>query len=157
YKFYTIDVDNYVWKDVVKSETLTVSKDALHGGDLGLYATEQLKQLVSHEIDRLHEAQASAQKNISQETIATSYGGLVGKILDDTTDTLPGYTPVVTPPPAPETASASDQSGSPSQTASAAAPVVVSAGAPTIVVQGNNPATINVHDSYSDLGATITG
>src|SRR5262249_2714284 len=44
-----------------------------------------------------------------------------------------------------------------SQSASAAAPASSGADGPIIEIQGNNPATINVGDSYNDLGAVITG
>lgn len=93
YDFLTIDVQEYVWRDVSKRNTLTVAKSALSGGNLAAYVTEQLKQNLDHEIDRLQESQTIARRDVSQKTVATTYGGLIGAFLDETTETLPGYVP----------------------------------------------------------------
>ncbi|HEV7449436.1 MAG TPA: hypothetical protein VGP13_02780 [Candidatus Paceibacterota bacterium] len=95
YTLSTVDVADAVWRDVVKKQSLEVSKSLLGGRDLGLYVTVQLRDLVSHEEDRLKESQDIARKQISQKQVATVYGGLVGTFLDEKTETLPGYTPVV--------------------------------------------------------------
>jgi hypothetical protein len=123
YDFSTIDSADSVWRDVVKHQSLTVAKSALgEYGDLGLYVTDQLKQNIDHELDRLHEAQAAARARTTQKTVATVYGGLIGKMLDDTTEALPGYTPVVVAP---------EPKPSPDQLAAAAANVSMqSPGAP---------------------------
>lgn len=171
YKMYTIDLDNAVWKDVVKPETLTVSKAMLgQYRDLGVYVTEQLKENISGENRRLAETQEIEKKQVSQKVVATVYGGLIGKMLDETTETLPGYTPVVQPPPpppepvpqqqvaaaaSPDTASTSNQ---PTQDASQQSSQQQSQpGAPTIQVLGGNPAQLDKGQSYVDLGAVITG
>lgn len=103
YDFSTIDVQDYVWRDVTKRITLTVSKEALGEQNLAVYVTEQLNQNLDHESERLVESQIIARRNVSQKQVATAYGGLVGAFLDDTTETLPGYTPpaepLVLPPP----------------------------------------------------------
>src|SRR3989344_4230221 len=124
YSFLTIDVQDAVWRDVVKNNTMSVAKSALGKyGDLGLYVTGQLNQNISHETDRLKEVQEIERRHVSQKTIATAYGGLIGKILDDKTETLPGYTPVVVAPaPEPEpgqlAAAAAGEVGSQSASAS---------------------------------------
>ncbi|MSR70635.1 hypothetical protein EXS62_01185 [Candidatus Kaiserbacteria bacterium] len=122
YDFSTIDVQDSVWQEVTKHNTLTVQKAALgEYGDLGLYITEQLKQNIGHEVDRLHEAQTAEQRHVTQKVVATAYGGLIGKLLDDKTEELPGYTPVVVAPaPEPE----------PGQTAAVAATTPTPAEAP---------------------------
>jgi len=101
YTFSTIDVKDYVWRDLDKSQTMKVAKSALGPRDLGLYVSEQLGQLLDHEMDRLEESQATERRKISLKTVANAYGGLVGKFLDSSTETLPGYTPVVVAPPPP--------------------------------------------------------
>lgn len=161
YTFSTIDVRDYVWQDISRNETITVSKADLGPyRDLGVYITAQLKQIIGRESARLAATQEDARKQISQKVVATAYGGLVGKFLDETTETLPGYTPVVELPPAPEpqlAASAEAASGS----ASSATPnqsyqTVSSGNGPTIQILGNNPAQIPVGARYADLGAVVT-
>lgn len=155
YKLYTIDVDNYVWKDVVKDELITVSKADLGPyRDLGVYVTQQLRQTTERELARLVDTQDIEKRSISQKIVATTYGGLVGKFLDPSTETLPGYTPVVTAP-------------SDSQTASAAVPEERNGGTQTttgsggssakigLQLLGNNPARVALRDSFIDLGAVL--
>ena len=74
---------------------MTVAKGAIVGRDLGLYVTEQLKQVIDHEIAYLTEVQDIERKQVSQKVVAVAYSGLVGAFLDDRTEVLPGYTPVV--------------------------------------------------------------
>src|SRR3989344_5800254 len=99
YTMRTIDVDDAVWKDIDKTATMSVDKKLLGTyGDLGLYVTEQLNQNISHETDRLKEVQEIERRHVSQKTIATAYGGLIGNILHAKTETLPGYTRVAGAP-----------------------------------------------------------
>jgi len=159
YNFSTIDLADGTWKDVVKPETLTVSKADLGPyRDLGVYVTQQLKQNIDNELARLTQTQEIEKKNVSLKTVATTYGGLIGKMLNDTTETLPGYVPVVSGPPEPvqQTASAGAATGdtsSTSQTTSSS-----SSGNPSLKLQvlGNNPAQIAVGTRYADLGAIAT-
>jgi hypothetical protein len=150
YKFFTIDLQNGVWQDVVKDQTMTVSK-ALLGQyrDLGLYVTDQLKENVDAELARLRNTQDIEKKSVTQKVVATTYGGLIGKMLNTTTETLPGYTPVVQ-----ESslvgAAAALQGGvqtQPSQPQSG----------PAVGLQllGNNPAVVPLNTNYSDLGAVL--
>lgn len=161
YLFTTIDISNSVWQDVTKPETMTVSKaDLGQYRDLGVYVTEQLKQIVDREIERLASTQEIERRNVTQKTVATAYSGLIGKFLDSTTEELPGYTPVVTPPPPPQVAAAAAPeipvpTGEPGTTpppAETSAPA-----APTMQVLGDNPARVAINGTYSDLGASITG
>ena len=83
----------------------------------------------------------------------------IGKMLDETTETLPGYSPVVVAPaPQPEPGQLERQAAAAAAAgaASAASPPA-QAGAPVIQVLGNNPAVLQIGVSYVDLGATITG
>lgn len=179
YKFSTIDIQNSVWKDITKDEIMKVSKADLGPyRDLGLYVTEQLKQIVGRETERLATTQEIERKNVTQKTVATVYGGLVGKFLDNTTEELPGYTPVVTPPPpppAPEVAAAvvpvtpvvepvitpvpvtEPINEPPSEVPAAPEATSTPPVAPTMQILGDNPARIPVGTTYVDLGASITG
>jgi hypothetical protein len=151
YTFYTIDLKDSVWQNIAKDETMQISKAGLgQYGDLGVYVTQQLKNIIDREALRLKQTQDEARQNISPKVVATTYGGLIGKFLDDTTQTLPGYTPVVTPPPTDT-----------SQTASAASPGETSNGGGggssllSLQLLGNNPAVIALHASYVDLGVVL--
>lgn len=169
YVLYTIDLEDYVWKDIAKSQMMKVSKAALGPyRDLGVYVTGQLKENIDEEVRRLTETQAIEKKNVSYKVVATAYGGLVGKMLDTTTEALPGYTPVVIPPPPPpepQVAAAaepgnlgtSEPASTPQQEAAPTQEPQQEEGAPTIDILGNNPARIPMGSTYADLGAVITG
>ena len=169
YQFETIDLEDYVWQDVRKSEEMKVSKDDLGPyRDLGIYVMEQLQQKVEREIAYLKEVQEIERRQVSNKTVATAYGGLVGALLNDTTETLPGYTPVVTPPERDRgqvASAAGASSGSSSSTSDSGNQQGNSgntntstggAGAPVIQILGNNPAWIPLKSRYSDLGAIVT-
>ena len=151
YAFSTIDLQDSVWQDAQKLVTLTVSKADLGPyRDLGIYVTEQLKQVIDREYGRLVETQDFERKNISQKTVATTYGGLIGKMLDDKTETLPGYTPVVTPP----VGASEPSSGSAVAVNSGTSAEPTSVGC-VLQILGNNPSYIPLRSTYADLGATI--
>ena len=165
YNFSTIDLVNSVWKDTVKPETMTVSKADLGPyRDLGVYVTQQLKQNVDRELARLKDTQEIERKNVSQKVVATTYGGLVGKFLNSSTETLPGYTPVVAGPPDTSqdqvaSAGAADDSSSGGSNSGGAFPVVSSSsGNSSLRIQllGNNPAQIPLRAVYVDLGGVVT-
>jgi hypothetical protein len=96
YTFSTIDLKDSVWQDTVKENTLKVSKSDLgQYRDLGLYVMDQLQQKIEYEISYLKEVQVFEKQNITQKTVVTEYKGLVGAVLNDKTEVLPGYRPVV--------------------------------------------------------------
>jgi hypothetical protein len=100
YSFQTIELVNYVWQPSEVTRELKVDKKVLgQYKDLGLFVTEELKQVIDQEKQRLFATQEIEKKLISQKTVATEYSGLIGKLLDDETEVLPGYTPVVTEKP----------------------------------------------------------
>ncbi|QQG37857.1 MAG: DUF5011 domain-containing protein [Candidatus Kaiserbacteria bacterium] len=161
YQFRTIALQDYVWRDVIVEETMNVSKADLGPyRDLGLYAMAQLKQKIDREISFLKEVQAIERKSITQKTVATTYGGLVGALLDDSSEVIPGYQPVVTPP-APIASTSSDaSSGSASSGDSGGGSVSTapaSGGTINVQVLGKNPARIEKGYRYADLGAFATG
>ncbi len=157
YEFHTIDVDEYVWKDVIKKVTMQVSKTDLgEYRDLGLYVTQQLRQVIEREASRLSKTQENARSAVTQLTVATSYGGLIGKFLDDSTETLPGYTPVVQPQVAAAAAVFGPADGSGNGSTSNEAGSTSASGLKIgLQLLGNNPARIPLGASYADLGAVL--
>lgn len=96
YVLSTVDVVDGVWRDVDRSEEMTVAKAVLGSNlDLGVYVTAQLNELIERQVAYLKEVQAIERNQVSQKVVTTTYSGLVGKFLDAQTETLPGYTPVV--------------------------------------------------------------
>lgn len=173
YALTTIDVVDSVWRDVVKERVLTVSKGVLgEYGDLGLYATEQFKQIVDSQLAYLREVQEIERRQVTQKVVATSYSGLVGRFLDESTEVLPGYVPVVTPPipvveppavepqlekepesqdPAPENLPVQDTPPGVENLN----PSSVNA-APEVQMLGENPVQIELNAAYVDLGVVAT-
>ena len=173
YRLTTIDVREHVWQDVVVGDTMKVDKALLGASrDLGEYATAQLGQTIDHEASKLREVQQIERRQVTQKTVSIVYGGLVGKFMDDTTEVLPGYTPVIVPPP-PEVIARSNAQAEGQAAAAAVAevsppsandtlppatipvpapPQVNVSGGPQIQILGNNPARITVKTSYIDLG-----
>lgn len=158
YSLQTIDLAESVWRDVTKQETMTISKADLGPyRDLGVYVTQQLKQIVDRNLSYLKEVQEGERRHVTQAVVATTYGGLIGKFLDTTTETLPGYTPVVVAPAEAygngnHTEGGPAGSGSPptgsGQTNSSGAQV-------GLQLLGNNPAVVPLGASYIDLGAVL--
>ncbi len=159
YTLSTINVVDGVWRDVTEAKTLKVDKGVLGTTlDLGLYVTEQLKQVVDAQVAYLREVQGIEQRQVSQKVIATEYSGLVGKFLTTETEVLPGYVPVVAPVPESmplegQVASASGAAVITPEQPVATVPTPTSSG---LTVMGNNPARIDKGSSYVDLGVVIT-
>ena len=161
YQLTSINLVDAVWQDVSEKRVLSVSKNALgEYGDLGIYTTKQLKDIVDREIAYLREVQSIEKRQVSQKVVATTYGGLIGKFLDTTTDTLPGYTPVVTPPITySEQNTASAISGIAVQNSPLGDTVANQAGtpsAPTLQLLGETPHRIPVGSNFADLGVVAT-
>lgn len=156
YEIETIDIADGAWRDVVKPRTMTVARGILgEYRDLGLYVTEQLKQVVDREIMYLKEVQEIERRTLTQKVIATEYAGLVGQFLDSTTEALPGYVPVVTPRPVPVEEVPVAREDDTNEDVPAP-PVESSSHAPTVQLLGGSPITLVVGDSYIDLGAVAT-
>ncbi len=103
YVMNTINVINYVWKNAQKTGTLTIHKEALKGGDLGLYVEGELAQIRDRELAVLKETQAIERRyGVTQKTVATAYSGIVGKFISPTVETFTGYDPVIDEPPVAE-------------------------------------------------------
>ena len=161
YSLQTIDLKDGAWGEVNKSGALAVSKVALGGEDLGLYATKQLSEVSSREIEKLKETQTFEKRNgVSQKVVATTYTGLVGRFLDTKEEAFEGYVPVVVPPKdEPSSTLVANQDIS-AMTASVFSTVSSNNESsdktpPTITILGNNPAEIVIRTQYSDNGATV--
>jgi hypothetical protein len=163
YKLSTIMLEESVWQDVEQAKTLKVSKlDLGEYRDLGLYVSAQLKQLIDREVAYLKEVQEFEKSNITKKTVATKYGGLVGALLDDSMEELPGYTPVVEESKERVKVNAllaasvenaqEDAGGQPGVVAEGNTESSSSLG---FQLLGNNPARIPKGAQYSDLGVIV--
>ena len=174
YTLSTIDLDGYAWKDVTKAETMSVSKSDLgEYRDLGVYVTQQLRQIIDRDLQKLRQTQEIEKRNVSLAVVATAYGGLVGQMLNDSTEVLPGYVPVVTGPPvqvaaaaAPGLTSSADSTSS-SQAGGVSAPQsggTLAVGSvlsgdpsdtepPYLQILGSASILLQAGDYYLDLGA----
>jgi len=155
YIFNTIALEGSQWQDVAREEEMEVSKTDLGSyRDLGVYVTEQLKQKVSREIALLRDTQEIERKQVTEKVVVTAYSGLVGAFISDSTETLPGYSPVVVVQNGTENGLSEGTAGhSSSNTQSRQAS---SSSAPHIQIFGNNPARIPVGTRYADLGALVS-
>ena len=161
YTFITIALSDAVWQDVQEERVMEVPKTALGDyADLGVYVTEQLKQLVATERAYLREVQSIEKQNITSKVVATAYSGLVGQFIDEDTETLPGYTPRVRAPqntdvdPVAVATQAQNNDGTASVRVSEADDDT--SRAPVITILGSNPARVAVGSQYSDLGVVVT-
>lgn len=155
YAYNTIQLQDYVWKQVTQQKNLKVSKLELEGGDLGIFIAKQLHEVVNQEGDYLAAVQKQEiASGASQKIVSTEYSGLIGRILDPTTEVFPGYVPVITPEPdeSQVAGAAASQGGSTGGNASNSSS---SSGNPSLFIQvlGNNPSQIAMGTSYVDLGA----
>lgn len=153
YRLSTIDLRDAVWQDVLKEEVMRAGKDALGDRDLGAYATRELKQRVDRELQLLREVQEIERRQVTQKTVATTYSGLVGMLIDDRTEVVPEYVP-----PSSDTAEQPASSPAPPAEGSAPSPAGSQGGAsaPRLQVLGNNPAQLQLGEVYNDLGVLVT-
>jgi hypothetical protein len=157
YDFTTIDIRDYVWRDFTRSERMQVSKKELDGKDLGVYVTGRFRDVIANERLYLAQVQEKERKAVTQQTVATTYSGLIGRFLDATTETLPGYTPVIQE----EIPAPSSQAAAVVASGGAIPPPLPAQGASTgpaqiaLQVLGNNPAQVALRASYVDLGVVF--
>ena len=166
YSIQTIGLKDGAWGEVNRSSSFTIPKVILRDEDLGLYATKELGEVVSREIEKLKETQIFEKRNgISQKVVATTYSGLVGRFFNAKEDVFGGYEPVLvsradTSSEATQTTSVIVSTQKPSTKAasggSGAKQVSTSSGA-TMVMNGNNPSRVPTNSTgsgYSDNGAS---
>lgn len=96
YTYQTIYIQDYVWQPIQKEKTITVSKAALGDKDLGLYAAEELGEVIDSELSYLKEVQTiEKEKGLTQKIVTTQYAGLIGRFLSPEEKVFEGYQPVV--------------------------------------------------------------
>lgn len=96
YSYNSIGIEDFVWKPITVSKTLSVSKEALGERDLGLYVAEQLGQVVDFEMQYLRDAQKIERAlGQTQKVVVKEYAGLVGKMFDAEAQVFAGYEPVI--------------------------------------------------------------
>lgn len=96
YSYQTLAVEDSIWQNQETEKTLTVSKEALDGKDLGLYVAKELGENINYELSYLKRVQKlEIEKGKSQKVIATEYAGLIGKLLDPKEEVIEGYSPVI--------------------------------------------------------------
>lgn len=99
YRFATIELVDSVWQNVVSIEELEISKANLGTyRDLGLYVTEELRELVLAEEKRLRETQVFERQQVTHKQVAIEYSGIIGGRLSPEIETLADYDPLITPP-----------------------------------------------------------
>lgn len=99
YSYQTLTVEDSVWQNKEIEKTLTVSKEALGGKDLGLYAAEELGENINYELSYLKRVQKlEKEKGESQKVVTVEYSGLIGKLLDPKEKVIEGYSPVILEP-----------------------------------------------------------
>lgn len=95
YSYRTFEVANNVWQVVSKTKELDIPKTLLGKRDLGLYAAEQIGQVMDREIAYLSEVRTQALKPELKTSVSREYAGLVGRSLDTEERRFDGYKPVV--------------------------------------------------------------
>ncbi|MEA2112646.1 MAG: DUF5011 domain-containing protein [Patescibacteria group bacterium] len=153
YKFKSFAIEGNSWEEVEREKKISVDKVILGDGNLENFLLEELGEVVNNEISFLKETQEIQKQKLlnpegEDDTGAIVYNELSGKVLDldsfqsSNEDTLPE-------------ASETEEEGTvvvDNTTDSGQ----VDNEAPIIIIQGNNPALIQIGSGYSDLGAKVT-
>lgn len=179
YSLETIDVDSYIWRDVVKTQEMRVDEEVLVKYiDLAAYVQFQLKDVVVGEKDRLVRTQEIQKDALTPKTTVISYTGLIGAVLtEDTvvadpyavTPSTEGTVPVVIPAQEAIVAAAAEVPTTNSQESSTdtqqptATNQEISTTNPqpsantqepiTVTLLGTDTVVLTIGDSYTDLGA----
>ncbi len=174
YQYITFAVKNRVWGEILKEKNLSITKKTLKGKDLGDYLSEELSEVIDTEIVYLKEVQkiqllknteenAGALAIVTEEktrTEASDYVSLIGKVLDTDLNEFGNYQPIakkeevkIVKATTPTTPTIPTVPVAEVKTTSTG---VVDNEAPLVVIQGNNPALIQLGSTYSDLGAKVT-
>ena len=176
----TIDLVDGVWGPVAQKKDLIISKEVIRGKDLGLHVAKELSEVTGRQSEYLGELQKKERgKGATQKVLATTYSGLIGKLLDSKEERFSGYEPVVkqsessdlgVTAPHPDTAAASTggesgQAASVTSASSQQAVSVVSGGTEAMTptgakmrMVGANPAKIPTNatgSGYSDNGVIV--
>ena len=95
FDYNAIDAKDGVWQTVKKEKNLNVSKSRLGDMDLGLYLTEELKQLTGREMAYMKEVQSIEKNKGAQKQVeSVEYTGLKGLVFNNETKEIIGYEPI---------------------------------------------------------------
>jgi len=98
YSYKTMIVSDFVWQNDLKKGNMIFSKKSMMDRDLGLYAAEQIGQVIDQNILYLKEVQSKEKKQgLTVKSSVIAYSGLVGKLFDRKEKVFPGYQPVIPP------------------------------------------------------------
>lgn len=95
YSYRTLEVIDRAWQVTPKAKIMDIPKALLGKRDLGLYAAEQIGQVMDREISYLSEVQARLTDASPAGDDAGRYNRLAGKTLDPKDREFNGYKPVV--------------------------------------------------------------
>ena len=95
YSYRTLEVVDRAWRTVSKAKVMDVPKALLGRRDLGLYAAEEIGEVMDREIAYLGEVQARLSAPSGAGDDAGRYERLSGKTLDPEDRKFDGYQPVV--------------------------------------------------------------
>ena len=113
YQFQTLGIQENVWQIILRQKELEISKKALAGQDLGLYAAEELGEVIDYELAYLKEIQENENKKGDDRIVQeTKYEGLLGLMISTKTKELPPEYELVVKPPVVEEQNGSTQDGS---------------------------------------------
>ncbi len=179
YQYKTLAVDNKVWKEKLEKKTLSISKDILDGADLGNYLSEELAEVIDMEMVYLKEVQeiqkikkakaAELALREKERMVSKDYSSLIGKVLDLKQEDFGDYEPIIAVESIEEISNISELTSAETEIAEESEIIeeeiiednttssgIVDNQAPMLVIQGNNPALIQIGTSYVDLGAKVT-
>lgn len=98
YLLSTISLKDHIWQETDLEKNLTIDKNILvRYLNLEAYVTKELSEVIAKELQDLRQTQVFERKALSQKTIVTTHRGLVGKFVDDKTEVLPPYQPIMEP------------------------------------------------------------
>ncbi len=96
YTYRTLEVGANGWQITPKSKVLEIYEQTLGHRDVGLYAAEQIGQVMDREVAYLGEVRNQNQAIVQAKTETTQqYEALIGKTLNQEDKTFSGYVPVI--------------------------------------------------------------
>ena len=159
YQFYTMAIKERTWQKIVKTKQMSISKTILKDATLENYLSEELGEVVDNEIVYLKEVQKIQRDKLLKEQqllvensrqVASEYSALIGKSLEfDAPAPAVAIKEIAPAPSAPAPVTVIEEIKTTSQG-------IIDNEAPTIIIQGNNPALVQLGSSYLDLGAKVT-
>ncbi len=162
YELGTIGVEQGVWQEVTKEDTVVVPKTFLTELNLGQHLSRYFEELVTKEKRLLIETRdIEVTIGATSRTVTTEYRGLIGEFFEPELRALPGYVP---PEPSEETpqldgAETQDAPSVPNNesegTTEPTGTTTNTGYTPTISLIGDNPFTHQAQTPYAELGVIV--